>query len=98
MKIELPTKYASLAPHEKRLVRERYIQMQGGNCWYCEEPLSEKSPHEVAQKPINRWRYPKGFFNHPIHLHHDHSDGLTIGAVHSYCNAVSFDYDESPLN
>lgn len=29
---------------------------------------------------------------YPVHLHHDHKTGLTIGAVHAKCNAVLWQY------
>ena len=95
--IELPTAYDELTRTERRDVRERYMAQQGGLCWYCQGSLKEKSIPESKGKPVNKWRFPDGFFDYPVHLHHDHDDGLTIGAVHAYCNAVSFDYDESPL-
>ncbi len=38
--------------------------------------------------------FPKGMLDHPIHLHHDHNTGLTIGAIHAYCNVISFVYLE----
>lgn len=94
--IKLPAIYHSLTPPQRRLVRERYVLNQKGLCWYCKSLLKDKSPHDGV-KPVNRWRFPDGFFNWPVHLHHDHGTGMTIGAVHAYCNAVSFDYDESPI-
>lgn len=76
-------------------MRERYAAEQGGKCWYCQEPLVGKSKHEGRK--VNWYRFPPNFLKYPVHLHHDHGTGLTIGAVHAYCNAVSFDCDESPL-
>lgn len=76
-------------------MREGYIKEQDGKCWYCQEPLTGKSKY--AGKPVNWERFPPNFLRWPVHLHHDHKTGLTIGAVHAYCNAVSFDYDESPV-
>jgi hypothetical protein len=32
--------------------------------------------------------FPRGFLSNPVHLHHCHTTGLTIGAVHSRCNAI----------
>jgi hypothetical protein len=92
-----PRHYDSLTREERRELRLKYIDAQLGNCWYCNGSLFEPSKHEISQKPLNKWRFPKGFFKYSIHLHHDRFTGLTIGAVHAYCNAVSFDYDESPL-
>lgn len=76
-------------------MREQYTMEQKGLCWYCREPLSGPSKHKG--KPVNWHRFPPNFLKWPVHLHHDHDTGLTIGAVHAYCNAVSFDYDEAPL-
>lgn len=98
MPIRLPVVYDDTPPAERRAIREEYVRLQKGLCWYCKGPLSDKSIHEVAKKKINAWRFPPDFLKWPVHLHHDHNTGLTIGAVHAYCNAVSFDYDESPLD
>ncbi len=38
--------------------------------------------------------FPKGMLDHPVHLHHNHETGLTIGAIHVYCNIISFVYLE----
>jgi hypothetical protein len=46
----------------------------------------------MKRYPIDRELFPPGFFNYPVHLHHSHNSGLTIGAVHSYCNAVLWHY------
>jgi len=59
--------------------------------------LYDKSPYEADGTPVHEDRYPSGFFDHPIHLHHDHDTGMTVGAIHAYCNAVSFDYLEDPV-
>jgi hypothetical protein len=90
--------YLDLTFAERRLLREKYVEDQKGLCWYCKASLLEKSPYEIKKKKVNWWRFPKNFLLHPIHLHHDHDTGLTIGAVHAYCNAVSFDYEESPIS
>lgn len=91
-----PKDYEDLSPTERRIIRGEYVSAQGGLCWYCKKPLSGKSPHDDNTK-VNWWRFPTNFLKYPIHLHHDHETGLTIGAVHAYCNAVSFDYEESPI-
>lgn len=41
---------------------------------------------------LQRKIFPKGFFDRPVHLHHSHDTGLTIGAVHAVCNAVLWIY------
>jgi hypothetical protein len=94
LKPELYHKLSRLERREKRLA---YIKDQGGKCWYCEWPL--EGPSKYAGSKVNWWRFPGGkdFLKYPVHLHHDHTTGFTIGAVHAYCNAVSFDYDEEPL-
>lgn len=95
--MDLPVRYSKLKPLRKREVREEYIRLQGGRCWFCGERLDSKSPYELDRTPIHIERYPRHFFEKPIHLHHDHVTDLTIGAVHAYCNAVSFDYFEQPI-
>ena len=94
MNIKLPVKYKSLdwRKGEKTLVREQYIKLQNGLCYYCNSLLSKDPPKHVTDKPIN-WRlFPDGFLNHPIHLQHNHITGFTEGAVHAYCNAVLWQY------
>lgn len=88
----LPVKYNKLKPHEKRLVREEYTRIQNGNCAHCGAPLIGPPTEEIANKWIYRKLFPDGFFNHPVHLHHNHDTGLTIGAVHNICNAVLWQY------
>jgi len=41
---------------------------------------------------INENLFPPKFLNWPVHLHHDHKTGMTVGAVHSHCNAVLWQY------
>lgn len=95
--MNLPVNYRKLKPHQKRAVREEYLRLQGGECCFCGASLSVKSPYEEDGTQVHRERYPPGFFDNPVHLHHDHITDLTIGAIHSYCNAVSFDYFEDPI-
>lgn len=88
----LPVDYTKLHYKEKRAVREQYIQEQQGLCCHCKHPLDGKPEPEVFAKPIN-WRlFPDGFLKNPVHLHHCHKTGFTIGAVHAYCNAVLWQY------
>jgi hypothetical protein len=49
---------------------------------------------EMQQKSINFSLFPGGigFLKYPIHLHHDHNTGMTIGAVHARCNAILWQY------
>lgn len=91
-KFTLPVKYASLTPTNRRAVREQYVKEQGGLCFWCKSPLDSQPPSSVTSKSINRNLFPKGFFQHPVHLQHCHSTGWTEGAVHAYCNAVMWQY------
>lgn len=90
--MKLPVNYNEIKPAERRLVREEYVRIQEGNCCFCGAPLDGKPPKEVTSKQINRKLFPTGFFRWPVHLHHDHDTGLTIGAVHNYCNAMLWQY------
>ena len=92
MKIELPTKYDNLTPVNRKLVREKYIELQKNKCWYCDKALDKDPPEDVLEKAIDLRLFPKGFLTHPVHLQHDHETGLTEGAVHARCNAVLWQY------
>ena len=81
----LPVNYNEIHYSERRAVREEYIKRQNGNCYVCGE-LLEKEPKKT--KKITPKLYPENFFKYPVHLHHNHDTGMTIGAVHCYCNAV----------
>lgn len=89
----LPVRYDDLSISERRAIREEYTKIQGGSCYYCGAPLSGKAAKKVRTKPINRSLFPPKFFTYPIHLHHSHETRMTIGAVHSYCNAVLWQYE-----
>lgn len=91
--MKLPVKYDQLEWWERKEVREEYIRVQEGLCYHCKLPLSTPVPESVIKaRPINRILFPKSFFKHPVHLHHCHKTGLTLGAVHHYCNAVLWQY------
>lgn len=90
--MELPVNYNSLTYSERREVRERYVKKQKGNCYYCGAPLSEEPTNEAKNKPILKGLFPINFFKYPVHLHHNHDTGITMGAVHSHCNAVLWQY------
>ena len=92
MEIELPTDYDLLKPYQRRLVRNLYVDKQGGNCYWCKMPLNEIPSYEILSKTINWDLFPKGFLKYPVHLQHNHSTGMTEGAVHAYCNAVMWQY------
>ena len=93
MSITLPVNYNSIPYNERWKIRNAYVELQKGNCFYCKSSLSEDPPKEITDKKIKKKYYPDGFFKHPIHLHHTHVTGLTVGAVHNYCNAVLWEYD-----
>lgn len=90
---ELPTEYSKLSQSQRRDVRLRYMALQENKCCYCNKLLSEDSSPEVLSKLVNEKLFPEHFFSYPIHLHHHHDTDLTIGTIHAYCNAVSFQYD-----
>lgn len=90
--IKLPAQYDALDWQERRAVREEYARLQEGNCHYCGNPLDGPPTRRALAKRVSRHRFPPNFFNHPIHLHHSHKTGLTIGAVHNHCNAVLWQY------
>lgn len=89
---ELPVNYDELDWKERRKVREEYIKLQNSKCWFCNEYIYGEPSDEVIGMPIRKRLFPKNFFNYPIHLHHNHETGMTIGAVHSKCNAVMWQY------
>ena len=90
--MELPAHYPSLSAQDRRLVRERYAKLQDGLCKHCGEPLDGEPASEVFEHRINLALFPPGFLNYPVHLHHDHETGMTLGAVHAQCNAVLWQF------
>jgi len=90
--MDLPVNYNNISPYFRREVREEYARRQGEACYYCGGLLGDLPPIEIRCLPINEKLFPPQFFNHPVHLHHDHLTGMTIGAVHNLCNAVMWQY------
>jgi len=90
--MELPVNYEKISQQERRRVREEYIKRQNGLCYHCGKPLDDKPCESVRKKSINKALFPPHFLKHPVHLHHDHITGMTIGAIHSRCNAVLWQY------
>lgn len=90
--MELPVYYDSIPRNERWKVRNEYVKQQKGRCYYCDCPLDGQPDKAVTSKKITERLFPPGFFDHPVHLHHDHNTGLTLGAVHNYCNAVLWEY------
>ena len=90
--MKLPVNYENLKPHEKRLVREEYIRIQNGLCYHCQQPLDGEPAVEIQNMWLNRDMFPENFLKFPVHLHHCHNTGITIGAVHARCNGVLWQY------
>lgn len=92
--IELPADYDDLTPSERIEVRDRYVEEQDGACHHCEWSLDGPPAPEIDELPINWNRFPgeRSFLKYPVHLHHCHDSGMTIGAVHAKCNAVLWQY------
>jgi hypothetical protein len=90
--MELPVDYKKTHYSVRKLVREEYVRLQKGKCWFCKNLLTEEPSKKVTDKSINKSLFPPSMFNYPVHLHHCHKNGLTIGAVHSRCNAYMWQY------
>lgn len=90
--LSIPSHYPSLTPTQRRSVRLKYIDLQNGLCAHCGHHLEDVPPGKILSLKINKNLFPKGMFDHPIHLHHSHETGMTIGAVHALCNAVLWQY------
>ena len=93
--MELPVKYSKLdwEKGEKAIVRNEYIRLQNGLCYYCNQPLSNNQPKHITNKTINWKLFPPNFLKSHIHLQHNHNTDMTEGAVHAYCNAVLWQYE-----
>ena len=92
-KMKLPTDYKKIPIYERRLVREEYIKLQKGKCFYCGESLDKSAPKKITDKKIDWSLFPDNFLKYPIHLQHSHKTDMTEGAVHNYCNAVMWQYE-----
>lgn len=90
--MNLPVKYDNLTSRKRRRVREEYIKIQDGLCYHCKKPLDGPPCVDVISKKVTGKLFPRNFFEYSVHLHHSHDTGLTIGAVHCYCNAVLWEY------
>ena len=87
--MNLPVIYSDLSAKEKGKVRDEYIKLQKGKCYFCNLDLKEEPIKELK---ITKELFPPNFFKYQIHLHHDHESGLTLVVVHNYCNAVLWEY------
>lgn len=88
----LPVDYRTLEWADRKAVREAYASLQHGMCKHCWNPLSGQPAGRILELEVDEKLFPKNFFKHPVHLHHNHDTGMTIGAVHSRCNAVLWQY------
>lgn len=93
MKYELPIDYTTLTQKQRREVRLQYIEQQEGKCYWCNNDLTDKPTEYVLSHKINWSLFPPNFLQHPIHLQHCHNTGMTEGAVHAYCNAYMWQYE-----
>ena len=93
MEYKLPVDYTKLHYTERQKVRLQYIEEQKGLCYFCGCSLNEEAPQHIKEKNINWSLFPQNFLQYPIHLQHNHSTGMTEGAVHNYCNAVMWQYE-----
>jgi len=91
--MNLPVDYTELDWRARRRVREEYRELQNEKCFYCGEDLNESPPLSIMGKKVNWSLFPDNFLKYPVHLQHDHATGMTEGAVHSYCNAVMWQYE-----
>lgn len=92
-KYKLPIDYTTLNWKDRKKVREQYIEEQNNKCIFCGDSLLEAPPKEITDLPIIWDLFPPNFLKHPIHLQHNHDTGMTEGAIHSYCNAVLWQYE-----
>ena len=90
--MELPINYEKSGWVTRKLAREQYIKEQRNKCHHCGKSLFGKPSMAVMLKPINHAMFPKHMFQHPVHLHHDRTTGLTVGALHARCNAYLWQY------
>ncbi len=90
--MDIPSNYNNLTWQERRALRQEYVRIQNGLCHHCAEPLTSNPTDEVQQASIRVSLFPPNFFNYPVHLHHHHKTGMTIGAVHCRCNAYLWQY------
>lgn len=91
---KLPVDYTKLTLYERKLVRDMYVAQQHKLCMYCGTSLYQKPPVHITKHTIDWNLFPPNFLQYPIHLQHCHKSGMTEGAVHAYCNAVMWQYDQ----
>lgn len=90
---QLPINYETSDWRQRKKARLAYIERQGGICCHCKAPLSGDPREKEQQAKINWKLFPPNFLSHPVHLHHNHKTGMTIGAAHARCNAYLWQYE-----
>jgi hypothetical protein len=90
--MKLPINYKNSHWTVRDEAREKYVELQGGKCCHCGNPLDGEPNDEIMAKDVDEHLFPANFFYYPVHLHHSHITGLTIGAVHCRCKAVLWQY------
>lgn len=90
--MELPINYDKATKWFRRKARLQYQEIQENKCQYCKEDLDGKPAENIESAFIDLRLFPVGMLNYPIHLHHCHKTGMTIGAVHARCNAYLWQY------
>ena len=88
----LPIDYNATHWSIRKKVREEYVRRQKGKCYHCDKSLKADPAKDTLSLRVDETLFPPHFFKWPVHLHHDHVTGMTIGAVHAYCNAVLWQY------
>lgn len=91
---KLPVNYRQLTWGERRDVRNQYVKLQNGECFWCGDSLDSEPRQELREIPVDWSLFPGGeeFLRYPVHLQHDHQTDMTEGAVHSLCNAIMWNY------
>ncbi len=87
-----PQRYKDMTQPERAALRALYVTAQDGLCHHCGTRLDGPPAPAISEKPSNWKLFPPNFTRYPVHLHHSHKTDLTIGAVHSLCNAVLWQY------
>lgn len=88
-KLELPTKYSSLSGERLSAVKDAYICLQRERCWLCGDNLYELPKYIVDNPNYMGLCYNQLAEQTPLHLHHNHDTGLTLGVAHAECNIIS---------
>lgn len=89
---DLPLDYNGASPALRKAAREKCVVLQNNKCHFCDGDFDDELPQTVTDLKIDLKLFPPNFLKHPIHLHHNHDTGMTIGAVHAHCNAILWQY------